>query len=268
MSPRPGDPGWVPLPRPQTPPRRQRRDFDDEEDAIIEERRPGQNPFNSPRISFGSSSSPRTPGRQTSSRRRRNPFDEPEIIEIAPDSARPSSSRRQQDSTSLLRRETRDRMLAEQEADRQRNTVLVAHNTYQQILNDATDQASRLTLDNQRLREQRDEATHRAALAEREANIAMREKNVQKHEIRLDSEERREALRPRIFQEARQQDAERVNAGLEALRRAGEDRRREERRQDVVTLHRRNRDRDRERGVRRGSPVRYGDGEGRRDRRR
>ena len=160
-------------------------------------------------------------------------------------------------------------MLAEQEADRQRNTVLVAHNTYQQILNDATDQASRLTLDNQRLREQRDEASHRAALAEREANIIKREANVTKDETRLDSEERREALRPRIFQEPQ----ERVNAGREALRKAQEDHRREEesrreRRQDVVTLNRRNRERDRERGVRRGSPVRYGDGEGRRDRRR
>ena len=163
-------------------------------------------------------------------------------------------------------------MLAEQEADKHRNTVLVAHNTYQQMLDAATDQTQRMALDNQRLRDQRDDATHRATLAEREANIVTREKNVQKDETRLDSEERREALRPRIFQEPQPQGAERSNAGMEALRRAGEDRRREqegrERRQDIVTLHRRNRDRDRERGVRRGSPVRYGDGEGRRDRRR
>ena len=255
MSPRPrpraGD--WVSLPPRRDPsPRRPQHEYDDYDHdfAYVEERRPGQTPWGSPRQSM-MTPEPRSPRQRPETLRRRNPFDEPEIIEIAPNSPRRAEERR-------IQAERARRIQAEEEANQHRNTVRVAHERYQDALNGAA-------ADNERLKAERDVAAHRAAMAERDAHITRREMDVEIRALALNAEERRDALRPRIHQ-APPPDRD---PGLDALHRAQADhQRQQERRRQNDELHRRNRERDRERGVRRGSPIRYDDRDARRDRRR
>lgn len=253
---------WVPLPpRIQIPPerpRQERRELSDDEDDgyyILEERRPGDSPWDSPRQELRSPG-PRSPRRRPEIRQRR-PREEVEIIEVAPSPVRVSEEQRRRAEIEL-RNDRRERI----EVDKPYNSVVTAHERYQHAISDLTNHAQRVEWENRRLQEERDAATRRAQMAEREANLAWAESHLHQREKELAAEERHQQ-RVHVLQEAVPPRRE----PMDALHRAQEDFRRDaERRRQNEELHRRNRERDRTHGIRRGSPIRFDDWEARRDR--
>ena len=256
----PGNQGdwWVPLPPklPQTPPQRPRRDYgsDMESDYDVEERRPGSL---SPRPIRSPNRRPLRPRPEI--HQHRNLFDEPEVIEVAPDSVRRSEEAARRRAERERDIERRERIRAEQDAQRNYNTVMVTHDQYQQAINGITDQPQRMQLDNNRLQRERDQAQRRGQLAEQKAALERRKNELQHRENALNAEGAgNRQPPPRIFQDP----GPVRNPGINVINRAQADHRRQD-----EELRRRNRERDRERGIRRGSPVRFDDREGRRDRR-